>query len=150
MSSVAEHNDSKPRSAHFSAPASRRWELASRWSAGTVFLVFGVGKFVNHSSELASFRHYGLPLSEFFVYAIGVLEIVGGLLLASRFLLRWAAAALAIDMVGAFLVSGIGQGEVISLTLAPALLIVMAFLLRGVGVKPPPPGSSVPPKPGVA
>jgi hypothetical protein len=37
-------------------------------------------------------------------------------------------------MVGAIVVSGIGEGELVSLTLAPALLVVMlALLWRGPG-----------------
>ena len=42
---------------------------------------------------------------------------------------RLAALILAGDMVGAIVVSGIGEGEAISLTLAPALLLAMAFLI---------------------
>jgi uncharacterized membrane protein YphA (DoxX/SURF4 family) len=91
--------------------------------------VFGAGKFVNHGSELASFRHYTLPAPEVFVYVIGVLELLGGLLLASGRLVKLAALALAGDMVGAIAVSGIGRGEDISLTLAPALLAAMILLI---------------------
>ncbi len=61
-----------------------RWTLAVRWTAAIVFVVFGTGKFVNPASELASFRAYALPAAGTFVYAIGVLEIAGGLLLAMR------------------------------------------------------------------
>lgn len=104
--------------------------VAIRWASAIVFVVFGAGKFVNHASELASFRHYGLPTPGAFAYAIGALEIVGGLLLAGRVLISAAAVALAIDMVGAVIVSGVGQGETLSLTLAPALLIAMLLLLR--------------------
>lgn len=107
-----------------------RSALAIRRTAAIVFVIFGAGKFVNHGSELASFRHYGLPLAGVFVYVIGVLEIAGGLLLARGLLVRAAALVLAGDMVGAIVVSGIGQGEAISLTLAPALLVGMIFLLR--------------------
>lgn len=110
---------------------------AIRWAAGIVFVVFGAGKFVNHASELASFRQYAVPAPAVFVYVIGVLEIVGGLLLASGVLLRLAALALAGDMVGAIVLSGLGRGEDISLTLAPVLLLAMLFLI-GVRV----PGSS--------
>lgn len=92
--------------------------------------MFGVGKFVNHASELASFRFYGLPGPGAFAYAIGVVEIAGGLLLAGGVLVRVAALALGVDMLGAIIVSGIGQGEVISLTLAAALLAGMLFVLR--------------------
>ena len=91
--------------------------------------MFGAGKFVNHGSELASFRQYTLPAPEVFVYVIGVLELLGGLLLASGRLVKLAALALAADMVGAIAVSGIGRGEDISLTLAPALLAAMILLI---------------------
>lgn len=110
-------------------PTVGRCVLAVRWAAAVVFVVFGAGKFVNHASELASFRHYGLPLTDAFVYAIGALELVGGLLLASSRLVRLAALALAADMIGAILVSGIGRGEQVSLTLAPVLLVAMIFLI---------------------
>jgi uncharacterized membrane protein YphA (DoxX/SURF4 family) len=100
-----------------------------RWTSAIVFLAFGAGKFVNHASELASFRRYALPAPGVFVYLIGVLEISGGLLLASGRLVRLAALALAGDMVGAIVVSGIARGEDISLTLAPLLLVAMIFLV---------------------
>jgi uncharacterized membrane protein YphA (DoxX/SURF4 family) len=35
--------------------------LTLRLLAGGVFVAFGVGKFLNHASELASFKTYGLP-----------------------------------------------------------------------------------------
>jgi uncharacterized membrane protein YphA (DoxX/SURF4 family) len=102
---------------------------AIRVISGVVFVAFGAGKFVNHSSELASFRAYGLPAPEVFVIVIGVIELVGGaLLLANRFV-KPAALVLAVDMVGAIVVSGIAEGELISLTLAPAELLAMVALL---------------------
>jgi uncharacterized membrane protein YphA (DoxX/SURF4 family) len=119
------HNDSGSRRS-----PSGRWAIAIRWTAAIVFVVFGVGKFANHASELSSFRNYGLPLPNTFTYAIGALELVGGLLLASGLMVRLAALALAADMVGAIVVSGIGRGEDVSLTLAPALLVAMLFLIR--------------------
>ncbi len=94
MINVTEHADRKPETARFHGIVVRRRELGVCWTAGTVFLVFGIGKFFNHPSEPASFGLYGLPLPGVFAYAIGGLEIVGGLLLASRRLLRWAALAL--------------------------------------------------------
>jgi uncharacterized membrane protein YphA (DoxX/SURF4 family) len=103
--------------------------MAIRWAAAIVFVVFGAGKFVNHASELSSFRHYGLPQPDVFVYAIGVLELAGGLLLASGILVRLAAIALAGERVGAIIVSGVGRGENVSLTLAPALLVAMILVL---------------------
>ncbi len=104
--------------------------LAARLIAGGVFVVFGLGKFVNHGSELASFKAYGLPAPELFVVVIGVIEIVGGALVMAGVLVRLAALVLAADMVGAIIVSGIAKGELVSLTVAPAELIVMLVLLR--------------------
>ena len=106
-----------------------RFAAGVRWAAAAVFLTFGAGKFANHASELASFRHYAVPAPSVLVYAIGVLEIVGGLLLAGGLLVRPAALALAADMVGAIVISGIARGENVSLTLAPALLVAMVFLI---------------------
>jgi uncharacterized membrane protein YphA (DoxX/SURF4 family) len=94
-----------------------------------VFVVFGAGKFVNHGSEVDSFRGYGLPWPDAFVYAIGVIEVAGGLLLITGLAIRLAALVLAGDMVGAIVASGIRKGELVSLTLAPALLAGMVFLV---------------------
>ncbi len=96
--------------------------------AGTVFVIFGLGKFVNHASELSSFRSYGLPAPELFVLVIGVIELIGGLLLLAGLYVRPVALVLAADMVGAIVVSGIAKGELISLTLAPAELVAMLVL----------------------
>jgi putative oxidoreductase len=108
---------------------SSRAVAALRIAAGAVFVAFGIGKFTAHASELASFRDYGLPAPEVFVYAVGVVEIVGGALLMFDRLTRPAALVLAIDMVGAIVVSGIAKGEPISLTLAPALLATTLLVL---------------------
>jgi putative oxidoreductase len=103
--------------------------LPARVAAGVVFVVFGIGKFSAHATEVDSFRTYGLPSPDAFVYAIGVLEIAGGLLLIAGLATRLAAVALAGDMVAAIVVSGLGEGELVSLTLAPALLIAMGLLV---------------------
>jgi putative oxidoreductase len=113
--------------------ATGRWGAAvavARVAAGAIFVAFGVAKFTAHGSEVASFRKYGLLDPDVFVYAIGSLELVGGLFLIAGLLTRLAALALSADMIGAITVSGIGEGEAISLTLAPALLLVMIVLLR--------------------
>ena len=126
--------------------------LALRLLSGGVFVVFGIGKFVNHASELASFKTYGLPAPEAFVVVIGLVEVVGGLLLIIGVLTRPAALVLAGDMIGAIVVSGIAKGEIISLTLAPAELVAMLVLLwTGPGatsLRPSPPMTL--PTPGVA
>ena len=103
--------------------------LVLRLLSGGIFVVFGIGKFVNHGSELASFKSYGLPAPEAFVIVIGLIELVGGLLLITGVVTRPAALVLAGDMTGAIVVSGIAKGELISLTLAPAELAAMLVLL---------------------
>lgn len=113
-----------------SARGSGRSVVALRWASAIVFVVFGAGKFVNHAAELSSFRQYGLPFAEGFVFLIGGVEILGGALLLVRRLARPAACLLAIDMMGAIIVSGIAHGEAISLTLAPALLAAMIVVMR--------------------
>ena len=64
------------------------------------------------------------------------LETIGGILLARRRAVVPAATLFAVTMVVAIISSGIGHGDVIpSLTLAPALLLAMLFLLvRGLGL----------------
>jgi len=104
--------------------------LLLRLASGGVFVVFGIGKFVNHPSELASFKTYGLPAPAAFVVVIGLIELVGGLLLMTGVLTRPAALVLAGDMIGAIVVSGLAKGELISLTVAPAELVAMLLLLR--------------------
>jgi putative oxidoreductase len=103
--------------------------LIVRLISGVIFIGFGVAKFVNHGAEVDSFQTYGLPSPDAFVYAIGVIEVVGGAMLLSGRGIRLAALVLAGDMAGAIVVSGIKEGEPISLTLAPALLIGMLYLL---------------------
>src|SRR5215813_6332314 len=105
----------------------------ARWVAAIVFVSFGAAKFANHGAELASFRHYPLPAPGFVVYLVGVVEIVGGLLLVAGLVTRLAALALAGDMIGAIVVSGLARWEVISLTLAPVLLAAMIILIRSGG-----------------
>jgi putative oxidoreductase len=105
----------------------------ARWVAAIIFVSFGAAKFANHGAELASFRHYPLPAPGLFVYLAGVVEVAGGVLLAAGLVTRLAAVALAGDMIGAIVVSGLARGEVISLTLAPMLLVAMIILIRSGG-----------------
>jgi putative oxidoreductase len=107
-----------------------RWAPAVRWLSGATFVVFGIGKFSQHAHEVDSFESYGLPAPDAFVYLVGALEIAGGALLIAGLLTRLMALALAGNMLGAIVVSGFGEGEVVpSLTLAPALLAAMIYLL---------------------
>ena len=137
-------------------PPAGRWVALTRWAAGIIFLIFGVAKFTNHAAELASFRHYPIPAPGALVYLAGAVETGGGLLLVLGLLTRLAALALAADMTGAIVVSGLARGELISLTLAPLLLAAMALLIRfGAGrwsldrrlARAPPPQAPRPPQP---
>lgn len=69
-------------------------------------------------------------MSEWFVVAVGVIELAGGVLLISGRFLRASALVLAGDMVGAIVVSGVARGEIIGLILAPALLVAMIVVLE--------------------
>ncbi len=108
--------------------------LLVRLVAGGIFVAFGVAKFTSHAAELASFRAYGLPSPDAFVYLIGAIEIGGGILILCGLASRPACLVLAVNMVGAIIVSGIARGERVSLTLAPAMLVAMLYLTwRGPG-----------------
>jgi uncharacterized membrane protein YphA (DoxX/SURF4 family) len=110
----------------------RRDRVLSRVAvlSGVVFFFAGLVKFVFHHWELHAFQSFGLPWPSALEIFAGVLETAGGILLALR---RWivpTAGLLAATMVVAIGSSGIGHGDVIpSLTLAPALLLAMLYLL---------------------
>src|SRR5712691_4654621 len=103
--------------------------LVVRVATGGIFAAFGVSKFTNHASEAHSFRIYGLPSPDSFVYFIGVIETVGGVLLIVGLVTKLAALVLSGDMVGAIASAGVNEGGVLNLGLAPALLATMLFLL---------------------
>jgi len=105
----------------------------ARWVAAIIFVSFGAAKFANHGAELASFRHYPLPAPALVISLVGVLELGGGFLLAAGLLTRLAALALAADMIGAVVVSGLARWEAVSLTLAPPLLLATMIILIASG-----------------
>jgi putative oxidoreductase len=97
--------------------------------AGFLFMSISTGKFFDHAQEAVDFDRYGVPIPEFSVYAVGVIELVGGLLLAIGLLTRFAAAALALNLMGAIATAGRVEGGSFHLGVAPALLAVMLLLL---------------------
>jgi uncharacterized membrane protein YphA (DoxX/SURF4 family) len=103
--------------------------VSTRLATGVIFFLFGADEFVNHARNVRSFALYGLPSPSAFSYAIGTLEIVGALALFAGVALLPVAVVLAGDMVGAIVVSGIALGELVSLTLAPAMLVAMLVLI---------------------
>jgi uncharacterized membrane protein YphA (DoxX/SURF4 family) len=107
-------------------------------ASGVIFVGAGLVKFVFHRWELHAFRTFGLPWPSALEIAAGGLEVAGGVLLVLRVFVAPAAAVLAVTMVVAIVSSGIGHGDVVpSLTLAPALLLAMLFLLER-GLRPAP------------
>jgi uncharacterized membrane protein YphA (DoxX/SURF4 family) len=88
-----------------------QWPAGVRCAAAIVFLIIGVSKIVNHATELASFRHYPVPAPGPRVYAVGVIEICGGLLLAVGLLTRLTAPARAAGMLGAIVVPELHAGS---------------------------------------
>jgi uncharacterized membrane protein YphA (DoxX/SURF4 family) len=110
----------------------RRDRLASRVAvlAGVIFVFAGLIKFVFHRWELDAFRSFGLPWPAALEILAGVLETAGGVLLVLRVLVLPTALMLGAVMIVAIGASGIGHGDVIpSLTLAPALLAAVSFLV---------------------
>lgn len=107
---------------------------------GVIFVFAGLVKFVFHGWELNAFRSFGLPSPSALEVLAGVLEMAGGILLALRRLVVPVALVLTATMAVAIGASGIGHGDVIpSLTLAPAPLLAMVFLLvRALGGGPKP------------
>ena len=106
--------------------------MASRAAVvtGVIFVFAGLVKFVFHHWELHAFQAFGLPWPSTLEILAGVLETAGGLALAFRVLIVPVSLLLAATMIVAIAASGIGHGDVIpSLTLAPALLISLVFLL---------------------
>lgn len=106
-----------------------RTAAAVRIVAGLVFVGFSVPKFADHEREAAAFARFGFPEPGAIVYAVGALELVAGLLLVLGVAVRLAAAALAVDMLGAVSTAGVAVGGPIHLGLAPALFLAMLFLL---------------------
>jgi uncharacterized membrane protein YphA (DoxX/SURF4 family) len=110
----------------------RRDSAATRVAilTGIVFIPAGLVKFVFHHWELHAFEEFGLPLPFALELLAGVLEIVGGVLLIARRHVVPISVLLCATMLVAIGASGIGHRDVIpSLTLAPALLLALLFVL---------------------
>jgi putative oxidoreductase len=103
---------------------------ALRLIAGAFFVSVSVGKFVDHAQEAMDFGRYGVPVPDVAVFAVGVIEVVGGLLLVVGLLTRPAAGLLALTMIGAIATAGRVDGGSFHLGVAPTLLVVMLVLLR--------------------
>ncbi len=99
-------------------------------ATGVIFFFAGLVKFVFHHWELHAFYGFGLPFPAALEIFAGVAETTGGVLLVARLYVVPVSLILSATMVVAIGASGIGHGDVIpSLTLAPALLIALLYLL---------------------
>jgi putative oxidoreductase len=101
----------------------------ARIAAGAFFVSVSIGKFVDHAQESLDFDRYGVPAPDLAVTAVGVVELVGGLLLVVGLLTRPAAAVLGLTMIGAISTAGRVDGGSFHLGVAPTLLVVMLVLL---------------------
>ena len=100
-----------------------------RVATGVLFVLFSLGKFVDHAQESIDFDHYGIPAPEVATYLVGTLELLGGLLLIVGLFTRPAAALLALNLVGAIATAGRVDGGTFHLGVAPAMLVAMLFLV---------------------
>jgi putative oxidoreductase len=98
-------------------------------AAGVIFVAFGVGHFANHGSEVVDFRGYQVPFASLAVWAVGVVELSGGVALLLGLFVRLAAAVLAVDLVGVIATAGRVEGGFVNLGLASLLLAAMVFLV---------------------
>jgi uncharacterized membrane protein YphA (DoxX/SURF4 family) len=96
---------------------------------GAAFVFFGAVKFLITEFEVAEFVRFGFPESALVVHAVGVVEVVAGVLLVLGLGTRPAALALAVVMAGAVLTAGLTVGGPFHLGLAPALLVANLWLL---------------------
>jgi uncharacterized membrane protein YphA (DoxX/SURF4 family) len=97
---------------------------------GWTFVVASLPKFLAYGWERDNFVRFGLPYAGAWVIAAGVLELVGGVLLLRRRLVVPVSVVLIVVMAVAIAVSGVKEGDVVpSLTVAPALLVALVFLV---------------------
>jgi putative oxidoreductase len=120
----------------FERLARNRFDGAAAWATtavrvvtGALFVLFSLGKFVDHMKEAEDFDRYGVPVPEVATYLVGTLELVCGALLVIGLLTRPAALLLAANLVGAIATAGRVEGGSFHLGVGPAMLLAMLFLV---------------------
>jgi putative oxidoreductase len=103
--------------------------LALRLVAGVFLVGVGIGKLTDRASEVADFRHYGVPLPDLAVPLAGVIEIVGGICVVAGLLIRPAAALVALNLLVALLTAGVTDGGTFHLVVGPAVMLAMVVLV---------------------
>ena len=86
----------------------------------------GIGKLVSTQEWLIEWDKYGYPL--WFMYAIGILQVVGSIMLWLQKTRFWAAALFAVIMVGAVF-THINTGEYIGIPSNVVLLVLSAVVM---------------------
>ncbi len=106
--------------------------LVARLALAVVFVPAGIGKFVNHDDYITRFERWGFgSLSSQISILVGVVEVLGGLLLAFGVAPRPVALVLTANMIGALATAGrVDGGSDIWL---PLVLIVVLGLVVALG-----------------
>lgn len=84
--------------------------FALRLVTGTVFIVHGATKLGSVEAMTGFFGSIGLTPAFIWIWAIGLLEVVGGAALIFGIATRFFGAAFAIEMVVAIFLTGLGRG----------------------------------------
>jgi putative oxidoreductase len=99
-----------------------------RAGTGIFFVSVSTGKFFDHAQEAVDFDRYGVPAADVAVYAVGMVELVGGLLLVVGLLTRPSALVLALNLIGAIATAGRVEGGSFHLGVAPTFLAICLLL----------------------
>lgn len=105
--------------------------LATRVILGIIFMVHGFQKAQNFGGTSQFFQSVGLP--GFLAYAVGAIELIGGILLIVGFGTRIVAALFAIIMLGAIFTVKSGSGLVGGYEFDLALLAMSVHLMLAGG-----------------
>lgn len=100
--------------------------LALRLMLAAVFLAFGVAKLAAVEFEVRGFAHFGY--APWFMYAIGALELAGGLLLLRSGSAAFGAALMLPVMVGAA-ASHVNAGDAFAMAVPATLLFALLALV---------------------
>lgn len=73
--------------------------LLGRLALATIFILAGVGKFMNTEATAAYMTSKGITMVPFFLYAAAVIEILGGLSLILGLKTRWGAIILLLFLI---------------------------------------------------
>jgi putative oxidoreductase len=76
------------------------WLLLARLGLSVLFIVSGFGKLMSVAGVAGMLTSKGFPMPTELGYAVGALELIGGLMILIGFKARWAGAVLAVFTIG--------------------------------------------------